>query len=823
VGTNVATRLKPGPAPGVSKSESSAFPGLESLLHGHRETVQALLCDGREVSGVLTGFFAAAAEVEITTPERVERIAFANLQWLKSAVGVDPAASAAIFRKQGVEVESLPRRSPFTIGFADGRSLQGELYGYGVALGGLGLYLANGSELATRMFVPAGGIESFSVGERLGELLLKRGEITSAGLELALERQRLLHRQRIGHLLLDKALVTRGQLEQALAQQAERPVKPIGEVLVEMGILSPQQLEMALAAQRRNRQIPLGEILIELHMIDRDTLQIALEQKLGIPRVDLKQYPFDSNWEDLAPFPVCRAHAVIPLYRQAGTVIVATASPLDVDSLNVVSFALDAVVVPVRACAEDIAWALDRHPERRLYDGSDAACEGAQAHGARDDENENAQALASRLSTEDPTSAAPSAEAPIEASDSTLVRLLNKIITDAYHQKASDIHFEPGNGRERLRIRFRRDGALFDYLTLPARFRQAIVSRIKIMSNLDISEHRHALDGKIDFKRYGGLPLELRVACVPTYNGLEAIVLRLLAAAKPMALSEIGLSADDLARLRSLAEKPYGLILVCGPTGSGKTTTLHSVLAHLNTTDTKIWTVEDPIEITQRGLNQVQTHAQIGWTFASALRSFLRADPDVIMVGEIRDTETARIVVESSLTGHLVLSTLHTNSAAESIARLVDMGIDPFNFADALLGVLAQRLTRRLCPRCRRSEPAGENEIRALAEEFCGGTSLRVPDVEAEWRNKYGGEGQIRLAKAVGCSQCGGIGYAGRLALYELLVASPSMRRITLQRGTAEQLRAQAIAEGMRTLKQDGIEKVLQGLTTIEQVRAVSS
>lgn len=819
MGIDATIELKPNPASaGVSKAGAAPSLGLESLMQGRREAVQALLRDGREISGILTGFFAAAAEVEITTSGRAERIPFANLQWFSLTVGVDPATSAEIFRSRGVGVESLPRRSPFTIKFTDGQVMEGELYGYGVALGGLGLYRANGNELATRMFVPASGIESFSVGERLGQLLLRRGEISSSGLEVALERQRLLNRQRIGSLLLDKVLVTRSQLEEALALQAKRPVQLIGQVLVEMGILSPKQLEMALAAQQRNRRKPLGEILVELEMIDRGTLQAVLAQKLGIPHVGLKQYPFDSNWGDLAPFTVCRDRAVIPLYRHAGAVIVATANPLDVDSLNVVSFALGSAIVPVRASAEDIAWALERHPERRLYDLS-----GTDANVLGPDDSENTEALASRLSSEAAADAAPSAKEQIEASDSTLVRLVNKIIADAHQQKASDIHFEPGNGREPLRVRFRRDGALFDYLSLPARFRQAIVSRIKIMANLDISEHRHALDGKIDFGRYSGLALELRVACVPTHNGLEAIVLRLLAAATPRALPDIGLSPADLSRLRLLADKPYGLILVCGPTGSGKTTTLHSLLAHLNTADTKIWTVEDPIEITQRGLNQVQTHAQIGWTFATALRSFLRADPDVIMVGEIRDAETARIVVESSLTGHLVLSTLHTNSAAESVTRLVDMGIDPFNFADALLGVLAQRLTRRLCPRCRRSEPAGENEINALAEEYSVGTALRIPDVEAEWREKYVVDGAIRLAQPVGCSQCSGLGYAGRLALYELLVASPPIKRITLQRGTAELLRAQAMADGMHTLKQDGIEKVLQGLTTIEQVRAVSN
>jgi len=300
-------------------------------------------------------------------------------------------------------------------------------------------------------------------------------------------------------------------------------------------------------------------------------------------------------------------------------------------------------------------------------------------------------------------------------------------------------------------------------------------------------------------------------------------VLRLLAAATPMPLAKIGLPPQSLTRLRALAERPYGLILVCGPTGSGKTTTLHSLLAHLNTSDTKIWTAEDPVEITQAGLTQVQMQPHIGWTFATALRAFLRADPDVIMVGEVRDAETARIVVEASLTGHLVLTTLHTNSAPESVTRLIDIGIDPFNFTDALLGVLAQRLTRRLCPRCRQFEPMTPEAERALADEYCAGTALQPDDQIAAWRRAYAVDGRLRAVKPVGCKTCGGLGFSGRVALYELLEATPAIKRLMLQHGTVEQLAAQGISEGMRTLKQDGIEKVLQGLTTIEQVRSASN
>ncbi|HEX9179436.1 MAG TPA: GspE/PulE family protein, partial [Burkholderiales bacterium] len=407
----------------------------------------------------------------------------------------------------------------------------------------------------------------------------------------------------------------------------------------------------------------------------------------------------------------------------------------------------------------------------------------------------------------------------IAATDNVLVRLVNKMIEDAYAQRVSDIHVEVEPGRRSTRVRFRRDGVLTPYLEVPASFRSALLTRIKVMADLDISVHRRAQDGKIDFRRFGAAPVEVRVVTIPTFQGLEDIVMRLLVAARPLPLDKLGLGEGTLTQLRHLVDRPHGLFLVCGPTGSGKTTTLHSVLALLNKGDRKIWTAEDPIEVVQPGLRQIQIQANTGWTFAAALRTLFRADPDIIMVGEMRDVETARTAIEASLTGHLVLSTLHTNSAPESVARLLDLGMDPFNFSDALIGVLAQRLARRLCDACKKPYAPAEAELAALAREYCVGTNLDPAAVLKDWRKSKGAA--PRLYHAAGCPACNNSGFAGRVGLHELLAGSPGIRRLIQNRAPAEQIAAQAMAEGMRNLKQDGIEKVLQGLTDITQVRGV--
>ena len=395
--------------------------------------------------------------------------------------------------------------------------------------------------------------------------------------------------------------------------------------------------------------------------------------------------------------------------------------------------------------------------------------------------------------------------------DSAIVQLVNKMIVDAFNRNASDIHIEPRHGKQNAHIRFRIDGACQLYQTIPYTYKRAIVSRLKIMSDLDISERRLPQDGKIKFKKYAPLDIELRVASIPTAGGNEDVVLRLLAGGEPLPLEKMGMSERNFKVFAEMITKPYGIVLVVGPTGSGKTTTLHAALHFINKPETKIWTAEDPVEITQEGLRQVQVHPKIGFDFATAMRAFLRADPDVIMVGEMRDHETVATGIEASLTGHLVFSTLHTNSAPETITRLLDMGMDPFNFADALLGVLAQRLVRTLCPDCKEKYHPATEEFETLVRSYEGDfDKLGITYNSA-----------LELCRPKGCTRCGNTGYRGRTGIHEILVGSDALKSLIQSRARMEEIRAQAVEDGMTTLMQDGIRKVFLGATDLIQVRKV--
>jgi len=401
----------------------------------------------------------------------------------------------------------------------------------------------------------------------------------------------------------------------------------------------------------------------------------------------------------------------------------------------------------------------------------------------------------------------------LDENDSAIVRLANQIIADAYRQNASDIHIEPyGEKRETL-VRFRVDGECFEYMKIPQSYRRAIVSRLKIMASLDIAERRKPQDGKIKFKLTESKEIELRVATIPTAGYNEDVVMRILAASEPLPLDKMGFSDRNLKAIKEIAEKPYGIILCVGPTGSGKTTTLHSVLGYINTPDIKIWTAEDPVEITQYGLRQVQVQPKIDFTFAKAMRAFLRADPDVIMVGEMRDKETAEIGIEASLTGHLVMSTLHTNSAVETVTRLLDMGCDSFSFADAMLGVLAQRLARRVCKDCK-------EQYAGTKEEY---EEIRLGYGPEQW-DKLGipQDNTFRLTRGKGCETCNRSGFKGRVALHELLLGTEHMKRLIQTKAKTEEMVKAAIGEGMTTLMQDGIQKCLLGHTTFKEVKAVA-
>jgi type II secretory ATPase GspE/PulE/Tfp pilus assembly ATPase PilB-like protein len=399
----------------------------------------------------------------------------------------------------------------------------------------------------------------------------------------------------------------------------------------------------------------------------------------------------------------------------------------------------------------------------------------------------------------------------VSEQDSVIVQLVNKIICEAYKAKASDIHIEPYPGKTDVLVRIRIDGRCKIYQRIPYKYKYALTSRIKIMSGLDIAERRKPQDGKIDFKKFGPIDVELRVATLPTAGQLEDVVMRILASGEPIPFEKLGLTERNMASFERAIEKPYGLILVVGPTGSGKTTTLHSAISRINTPETKIWTAEDPVEITQKGLRQVQVNNKINFTFATALRAFLRADPDVIMVGEMRDEETTSMGIEASLTGHLVFSTLHTNSAPETVTRLLDMGMDPFSFSDALLCILAQRLARKICQECKDSYKPKPQELEEILEEYG----------RADFEKTGINPAEITLVRAVGCAKCNDSGYKGRLGLHEILTGTDEMRSLIKKKGEVEFIRRQAMADGMTTLKQDGILKCFQGLTDIKEVRRV--
>jgi len=404
-------------------------------------------------------------------------------------------------------------------------------------------------------------------------------------------------------------------------------------------------------------------------------------------------------------------------------------------------------------------------------------------------------------------------EEAVDESDSAIIQLVNKIISDAFNRRASDIHIEPSVIDKNVQVRFRIDGDCALYQTVPYSYRAALLSRIKIMANMDITVKRVPQDGKIKIRKSATEEIELRVVTIPTQGGVEDVVMRILAKGGALPLEAMRMTPKNHQDLLRICEQPYGMILCVGPTGSGKTTTLHAILNHINRPDRKIWTAEDPVEITQRGLRQVQVQPKIGFDFAAAMRAFLRADPDVIMVGEMRDFETAKIGVEASLTGHLVLSTLHTNSAPETISRLLDMGIDPLNFADSLLAVLAQRLVRTLCEKCKEAYHPTEEEYHQIAESF--GVKLFQKQNIPYTRD-------LQLYRPKGCAACDQTGYRGRIGIHELLINSEEIRKLAIGRKESiEALRDAAIAAGMLTLYQDGVLKAFQGLTDIKQVHRV--
>jgi type II secretory ATPase GspE/PulE/Tfp pilus assembly ATPase PilB-like protein len=687
----------------------------------------------------------------------------------------------------------------------------------------------DGSGGVLRHFVPRAALQGFEIGPRIGEVLVEQHAATEQQVAAALHEQQAMRSRKLGDILLTQQVVSPEQLLEAIEQQARMPMVRIGEALQALGFVTEAQLQLALEQQKKDRSIPLGELLVREGSVSREDLQTALARKMGYPLVDVDAFPVAPDAVQHVPLGIARKLNVLPLLMRGERLVVALEDPSAAAVIDEIEFVAQAKVVTTLARSGTLAGAIDKAYQRLGHDVWSAVDAGRDPSRPIEFEADDANLLLANLEQQQSSSDSRGDDgAQVEQSDNSLVRLINSMIVEAQAQGASDIHVETQPGRDKVRIRFRKDGVLRPYMELPHTYRNALIARLKIMCDLDISERRKPQDGKINFSRFvPGQRLELRLVTIPTANGLEDAVLRLLASARALPLDAAGLGANNLARLKTAIERPYGMVLCVGPTGSGKTTTLHAALGHINTPDRKIWTAEDPVEITQPGLRQVQINPKIEWTFAKALRSFLRADPDVVMVGEIRDEETARTAIEASLTGHLVLSTLHTNSAPETVTRLLDMGMDPFNFADSLLAVLAQRLVRKLCPHCRSSRPFSADEEDELLNDwlyaFGGQAEPDRGDTLAQWRDRYGEQGRLVRYQATGCERCDKTGFKGRIGLHELMTVDRELRRLIQSHARAEDLQRCALATGMRTLRQDGIEKVLAGLTSIDEVRATSN
>ena len=553
--------------------------------------------------------------------------------------------------------------------------------------------------------------------------------------------------------------------------------QPIGEILVAKGFINREQLNVVLEAQKCNPK-RVGEILVEEGVLSQDQLNQALAERLGLESINLGETEIDSLAAGMIPEKLARRYGAIPVkFLDENSLLVAMVDPTNVFAIDDLRMMTGYDIRPAVAHAEDVINQISKF--HRL---------GESVSDEIHDEDDLEDEAGSQTDIRDAA-----AEAPI-------VKLVNSIVSQGVDDQASDLHFEPQE--KELVVRYRIDGVLHEVMSIPKRMQSGVLSRLKIMADLDIAERRIPQDGRIGLV-VGGKPIDIRVASMPTVYG-EKIVMRILDKSSVLLdLADLGFTEKSLSRFEQSFRKPYGAILVTGPTGSGKSTTLYAALNVLNSREKNIITVEDPVEYRLPGINQTQINTKAGLTFASGLRAILRSDPDIVMVGEIRDKETAQIAIESALTGHLVMSTLHTNDAPGALTRLTEMGIEPFLTASAIECVLAQRLARRLCMNCREPYQPTDEMLR-----------------QSGFPSEVAGKG-ITLYRPQGCSRCNQTGYKGRLGLYEVMLVSEAIERLTVERKSADEISRVAQAEGMISLREDGIEKVLKGVTSVEEIARV--
>ena len=554
--------------------------------------------------------------------------------------------------------------------------------------------------------------------------------------------------------------------------------KRLGDMLVENKLITEEQLQQALANKKKMGK-RLGEVLIDTGLIEEKDILNTLELQLGIPQISILD-KIDTKLVKSIPEQLIRRHQVIPVRKDGNRMMVAMFDPLNVLAIDDLKITTNCEIDPVITTQKEIKTVIQRVYQLSFLE--DAVSESQEQQETVDTGRLNLDSTGE------------------DADESLAVKLVNSIIKQAMTEKASDIHIEPTE--EDIRVRYRFDGILHEAMNLPKSSQSSLITRLKILAQMDIAEKRLPQDGRFDVK-HGNLEVDLRVSTLPTIYG-EKVVMRLLGkSASLINIKQLGFQQANLNQFTKIIKHSYGLVLITGPTGSGKTTTLYAGLHELNSIEKNIVTIEDPVEYVLKGINQIQVNVKAGLTFAAGLRSILRQDPDIIMVGEIRDPETAEIAVRAASTGHLVLSTLHTNDAAGALTRLADMGVEPFLVSSAVLGVLSQRLVRLLCPDCKKTYLLpGDDPLR----DFMG-----ISPSE-----------QITLYQAVGCSACNKLGYKGRISIQEVLPVSSLIRDMVKNQSSSQDIKAKAVEEGMITFKEDGIQKALQGLTTIQEVMRVA-
>ncbi|SHJ67092.1 Type II secretory pathway ATPase GspE/PulE or T4P pilus assembly pathway ATPase PilB [Malonomonas rubra DSM 5091] len=651
------------------------------------------------------------------------------------------------------------------------------------------------------IFFTFSGIRQRREERPLSDILEERGWLQENVIHEVLDEQEKLRHQKVGEILAEKANLPADKIEELAVQVSDARETHnirIGDLLIQAGLISRNEVEEAIEKQSSGKRKRVGELLIEKGLISEEQLLVALSAKFRMPVVDLGTITPSSNALDKLSKNIVTQLKVFPISLENRCLTVATSDPTDASIGDNLRFFTNLSIEFVVAPATEIREATEKYygETGEENDGQIADLLGELSNEQVDVEEDGDDGIDSSVSE----------------TDSQIITLVNHILLDGFRKGASDIHFEPGLGNLPLQVRYRIDGICNVAHQIASSHKRAMISRIKIIAKLDIAERRKPQSGKIVI-RSDRRKIEYRVETTPTAGGQEDAVLRILSSSQPLNIRQLGFSDNNYRNFAEILSKPYGIILCVGPTGSGKTTTLHSALSELNTAERKIWTAEDPIEITQPGLRQVQVNAKIGFTFDQALRSFLRADPDIIMIGEMRDPETAKTAIEASLTGHLVFSTLHTNTAPETVVRLIEMGMDPYNFANALLGVLAQRLARHLCKQCREAYQPSSDELEKLQHYYGKEYYLQhgLPTDPQE----------LTLYRAKGCDDCNKTGYRGRVAIHELLTTSDSLRRAIKENVLLEDLRTQAIDDGMHTLMMDGIKKVLGGHTDLEQILRV--